>query len=92
MLPELLMTAKLEIEDKLDTEVSENKSFVDRIKVDANAIDDSIAGNGHEDDEDQLDKELYDNHTIVDRVIIEMNTIFISTVNSARCYFISFSR
>ena len=59
--------------------------------MDANAIDDSIAGNGHEDEEDQLDKELDDNYTIVDRVIIEMNTIFISTVNSARCYFISFS-
>ena len=59
--------------------------------MDANAIDDSIVRNGHEDDEDQLDKELADNYTIVDRVIIEMNTIFISTVHSARCYFISFS-
>ena len=80
-------------EDELDTELADNYSFVDRIiiKVDANAIDDSIVGNGHEDDEDKLDKELADNYIIVDRVIIEMNTIFISTVNSARCYFISFS-
>ena len=62
-----------------------------KTKVDANAIDDSIVGNGHEDDGDQLDKELADNYTIVDRVIIKMNTIFISTVNSVRCYFISFT-
>ena len=39
-------------EDELDRELADNYSFVDKIiiKADANAIDDNIVGNGHEDD------------------------------------------